>query len=316
VKLTRKQIGLDEATFRLLDKNGDGKLDSKELPGFIRRPPDLEVTVRLGGKTAGVEVRRDRPLSGQTRKLDDLTLLDLGATQVEMRHSEEQDTYNAFSELIRQQVLIQFKTADKDKNGYLDKQEMEKSPGFGELFKQMDRDGDGKLYEKEVIAFLDEYQKIQQKATASCVTLVLKDQSRGLFDLLDVNRDGKLSVREMRAAVRLLKRLDRDNKGYLTRDDIPRSYQMTLKRGSEGDDIGNLRAVAALYGGAGQGKPEKQSTLGPLWFRKMDRNRDGDVSRKEWLFSDELFRKIDTDGDGLISVAEAEAYDAQRRKQK
>ena len=48
----------------------------------------------------------------------------------------------------------------------------------------------------------------------------------------------------------------------------------------------------------------------------MDRNRDGDVSRKEFLFSDELFRQIDTDGDGLISVEEAERYDAQLRKQK
>ena len=54
---------------------------------------------------------------------------------------------------------------------------------------------------------------------------------------------------------------------------------------------------------------------GPLWFQKMDRNRDGDVSRKEWLWSVELFRKIDTDGDGLISLAEAEAYDRLRRRQ-
>ena len=38
----------------------------------------------------------------------------------------------------------------------------------------------------------------------------------------------------------------------------------------------------------------------------MDRNRDGDVSRREFLFGEELFRKIDTDGDGLISPEEAE----------
>ena len=51
-----------------------------------------------------------------------------------------------------------------------------------------------------------------------------------------------------------------------------------------------------------------------MWFQKMDRNRDGDVSRKEFLGTDEQFRAIDTDGDGLISVAEAEAFDAKTRK--
>jgi hypothetical protein len=48
----------------------------------------------------------------------------------------------------------------------------------------------------------------------------------------------------------------------------------------------------------------------------MDRNRDGDVSRKEWLFSQEKFRDIDSNGDGLISASEAEAYDARLRQRK
>jgi hypothetical protein len=46
----------------------------------------------------------------------------------------------------------------------------------------------------------------------------------------------------------------------------------------------------------------------------MDRNRDGDVSRKEWLGTEDEFRRIDTDGDGLISLQEAEAYDKLMRQ--
>jgi hypothetical protein len=53
---------------------------------------------------------------------------------------------------------------------------------------------------------------------------------------------------------------------------------------------------------------------GPLWFRKMDRNGDGDVSRREFLGTAEQFRKIDADGDGLISLEEAEKADALFRK--
>jgi hypothetical protein len=37
----------------------------------------------------------------------------------------------------------------------------------------------------------------------------------------------------------------------------------------------------------------------------MDRNRDGDVSPKEFLGTREQFRRLDADGDGLISLAEA-----------
>jgi hypothetical protein len=46
----------------------------------------------------------------------------------------------------------------------------------------------------------------------------------------------------------------------------------------------------------------------------MDRNRDGDVSRREFLGTDAQFRQIDTDHDGLISREEAERYDKQARR--
>ncbi len=146
------------------------------------------------------------------------------------------------------------------------------------------------------------------------MTLVLTNQSRGLFDLLDTDRDGRLSVRELRGAAKLLDRLDPDRKGYLVRADIPRSYQLTLRRGPA--SAGGGAGILDLYS-----RPERTDTVaertdGPMWFRKMDRNRDGDVSRKEFLGTDEQFRSIDTDGDGLISVEEAERYDALTRKKR
>jgi hypothetical protein len=54
----------------------------------------------------------------------------------------------------------------------------------------------------------------------------------------------------------------------------------------------------------------------PAWFTKMDRNGDGDVSRREFLGTEEEFKMLDADGDGLISPEEAEKADRLYRKRK
>jgi EF hand len=78
------------------------------------------------------------------------------------------------------------------------------------------------------------------------------------------------------------------------------------------DDYGAV--LARIYGGGSKDLEIREPTKGPLWFRKMDKNRDGDVSRREWLGSEEMFRQIDRDGDGLISAEEADRFDAKTRK--
>jgi Ca2+-binding EF-hand superfamily protein len=325
VKLTCKDLGLDEATFRGLDTNDDGVLDSNELAGFVKRPPDIELTVRLGEKEEGQPAVQAAEAKGNPSNLaglltvkDEVAMLDLGVTRAEVRASHEQVQMDTFINILRTQLVALFKAADKGNKGYLTKKEAEGSRGgaFSAAFKAMDRNNDGKVTEKELNDFLDKAVELQERATASSVTLVLSFESRGLFDLLDTNGDGRLGIREMRGAVGLLDKFDRQKKGYLTKSDIPRTAKLTLRRGPSGTADPQFAAFAAIYGGGNSGKTERVLTAGPLWFRKMDRNRDGDVSRKEWIFSEELFRKIDTDGDGLISVEEAERYEATRRKEK
>ncbi len=66
-----------------------------------------------------------------------------------------------------------------------------------------------------------------------------------------------------------------------------------------------LRAVAS------RGRPQSVLTVaappssGPEWFLAMDRNRDGDVSNREFLGPADDFRRLDEDGDGLLSASEA-----------
>ena len=76
-----------------------------------------------------------------------------------------------------------------------------------------------------------------------------------------------------------------------------------------------IRSLACVFGTCASlntvGLSKSQEVLsrlrGPTWFRKMDRNADGDISRAEFLGTGEQFRKLDLDGDALIGIAEAEA---------
>jgi Ca2+-binding EF-hand superfamily protein len=304
-----KEIGLDEATFKALDADGNGVLDDKELAGFAKRAPDLELLLRLGTKGANQSmvalIVGDElpPVAKGLTLLNDLGFLDLGLTRAEIR-VDDYERPNPLGAILKQQVQTQFEQADKDHNGILEAKEIQDSRFFKPLAKAIDRNGDGCVTEKKLTAYVDFLQELTKRARAGTVTLEITDQSRGLFDMLDTDRDGRLSVRELREAPRLLAKLDHGKKGYLTADDIPHSYRIEVKRGpqNQGGPGGFFDLYSQPAVQAGPARAEK----GPVWFRKMDRNRDGDVSRKEFLFGEELFRLIDTDGDGLISLAEAE----------
>ena len=139
------------------------------------------------------------------------------------------------------------------------------------------------------------------------------DQGR-LFDLLDTDGDGRLSVREERQAVSLLNRLDRDGNGLLGKDEIPHSYFATFVRGP----VDTTPFRGGMVANNGPARPPGSASTpvrGPLWSRKLDRNQDGDVSRREFAGTDEQFARIDTDGDDLISVEEAERADTLFRGQ-
>jgi Ca2+-binding EF-hand superfamily protein len=321
-KLTRKEIGLDQAAFDDLDLDKNGELDSKELDRFARRPTDLEVVVRLGRKGPGSVIElvprkgapSDLAKSIQNNSKAGSIGLDLGPTRLEVRYTGSANYFRNNLPNLKMFYKQQFSNADQDKNGYLDLKEARRNNLFSASFKMMDLNGDGKVTEKEMLEFLEKMTDLQSKLSQACASLTISDQGRGLFDLVDTNHDGRLSVREMRNAFKIVDKLDRDGDGAISRAEIPRNYLLGVSQGTSGINQFNGPVFVNVYGGYNQ--PMPTPTAGPLWFRKMDRNRDGDVSRKEFLGTDEEFRQIDTDGDGLISAQEAERADRLFRKQK
>ena len=93
-------------------------------------------------------------------------------------------------------------------------------------------------------------------------------------------------------------------------DEIPRQILLTVSQGQSTGGFGRQVPAVVVRGPVANPGVAPATVKGPLWFRKMDRNNDGDVSRREFLGSLEDFRRIDVDGDGLIDQSEADAADA------
>src|SRR5207249_2735657 len=104
------------------------------------------------------------------------------------------------------------------------------------------------------------------RARAACLTMSIADQGKGLFDILDKDGDGRLSVREMRDAVKLIDKLDQNGDGLLESSEIPRRYSITARRGPAGVGNGLLTPPVAIYGGR-MNRPVAERTAGPVWFR-------------------------------------------------
>jgi Ca2+-binding EF-hand superfamily protein len=135
------------------------------------------------------------------------------------------------------------------------------------------------------------------------VQLSVREQGRGLFEMLDTNHDNRLSVRELRNAWKTLASLDPKGQGLIGREQLPVRYEITPMLAALGEvNLGGRLDTVVTYTGTSRQRPSSQA---PEWFRKMDRNGDGDVSAKEFLGPPEVFRKLDLDGDGLISLEEA-----------
>jgi len=156
-------------------------------------------------------------------------------------------------------------------------------PAVQRLAAFADRDGDGRLTRPE----LDAWFAVAEAFLAGQILVTALDLGPGLFELLDADGDGGLSPRELRTAAARLEKAGHMRDGVLDPATLPRTVRLTVSRG---------HPRAALP------RPER---LGPEWFRAMDRNGDGDVSRREFAGPAAAFDKLDADGDGLLAPVEA-----------
>jgi hypothetical protein len=133
------------------------------------------------------------------------------------------------------------------------------------------------------------------------------NELKSLFEVLDGDSDRRLTPREFLRGAGEFERLDVNGNRELAESELLARYKLRFGLGAARLTAQLLPGTAPRSGGRANATPLPAAPgSGPLWFRRMDRNRDGDVAWREFLGPREAFARIDADGDGLIDAGEAE----------
>jgi Ca2+-binding EF-hand superfamily protein len=307
-KLSPGEFAIDPDAFARADKNGDDTLDTEELRQFLAQAPnDLALDVVFPTDTSGrATVRAGAggvlPKGVQVRQLADGDVeLAIGQVRIDIRVDGGKTSAEDAHRLLTQR----FKAADANKDGYLEGKETAaiEAPGspLAGLLEVIDRDGDGKVYFKELLDFADR----QLEAARRRLVVTTADEGRAIFVILDLDKDRRLGAREVMRTVDRVLSWDINGDGRISPEEIPYHFQVTIARGGLPGLTGEGVATPAPRGLVASA-PDRPA-VGPDWFLKMDRNHDGDVSRREFLGPRDQFDRLDRDKDGLIDPDEARA---------
>ncbi|MEJ7594858.1 MAG: hypothetical protein WKF77_25310 [Planctomycetaceae bacterium] len=298
----------------------DGTMSIDDVLEVIEKPRFhmlMQVSLSVKANTSNVRVVVDReatafckPAVKQTFGQYSLTIDGLPLTVMALGGSAN-DRRNSQGYLGQTFVM-----SDSDRNQYLDESEFSgltealNRSGVRTDFAAVDFNGDAMVTREEVFSFA----KRDQMATASRVEVSVKQDGKTLFGLLDQNSDRRLSAREMRSGSRVLKTYDFNQDHKFADSELGTEFVLAVSLGRPvfRRTSGQTDTMSMQMGAGDAILPGSESLRGPEWFRRMDRNQDGDVSTREFLGTAQQFVQIDSDRDRLISADEALSLDVRQ----
>ncbi len=113
---------------------------------------------------------------------------------------------------------------------------------------------------------------------------------QALFESMDINSDRQITPEEFRGPAPMFALLDANGDGVLAAEEL---------------SLGSRRARGGRAGGRVGGGPA-------AGFQNMDADGDGQVSLDEWAGTEQTFRRLDGNGDGLLTPNEIPANRGQQ----
>ncbi len=273
------------------DTNQDGRLNAAELTLWAQaRQPVVRIMAVLAQRrpsTVQIEEGTTKTPAGPKASTT------LGGAAIEVNALNNRAEQSDSTKLYR----VRFLTADQNKNGYLEETEFP-ALQLPSQFKDVDANGDGMLMRDELTTFV-EFDAIALQAR---IELMVGEEGKTLFELLDDNTDRRLTMREIREGFSRLASIDRNHDERVAQSELESRYRFTFSfgRNMEFTPTGNAQAMPVT--------PRLRSqNNGPIWYRRMDRNLDGDISWREFLGNREQFIRLDQNADELIDINEADA---------
>ena len=277
--------------FKRLDTNGDGKLRADEVPADKRAFFDR--ALRSG----------DADGDGALNAAEFAKAFSAGKDSARERDSRRRPGSSSGSRSTPSAAGF-IKRLDKDGDGKVSSEELPETyrARLGGKFEEFDKNKDGALNQQEVAAMLTTANSSRRPSgTPSRDSDRPRPSSRdgaqpsqdALFAILDRDRDGKLSRRELEAAGSILARLDRDKDGSVSKREIaavasdraPSSRSSRERSSRERDSRGGISSYA----------------------KRLDKNNDGKITREEASGPiKERFDRLDEDGDGILKVEDVE----------
>ncbi len=293
---TMAELQLAASFGRSVEPFNDSALSDPADTFRLSAPADVDVNA------LNVSQRRVIRLNPLTIRLDEPereSVYSLPGAVIRMQTLRGQATQQF--EFGRQSLLQQFEGDDINRDGTLDGSEIKLSSSsevYANLCKLLSNNDETRLQLKELESFLS----LQKEAVRLQLVVSAQVYGRPLFSALDANVDGALSLRELRNGWPRLKSWDVNGDTRLAWNEVPFEYRLAW---SPGRPITTTSVVPTST------KPQ----IGPRWFTNMDRNRDGDLSPREFLGRFDDFQRLDRDHDGLISAGEAQETEAQAAPQ-